>query len=926
MRGPATQSKPAPTDATTPAMIRSRLSAWLMAALLGLVTLVLYWPATRHGFINYDDNVYVTANLHVQRGLTLENLEWAFVHPVSENWHPLTILSHMLDCQLFGLKPWGHHLTSVWLHALNTILVFLLLRGLTGTFWRSALVAALFGWHPLHVESVAWVAERKDVLSGCFGLLALIFYGRYAQKRLSVERREAHAENGILALDPRHWALDYGLALLFFALGLMSKPMLVTWPFILLLLDYWPLGRFAIDGTDSGRVLAIHRSSRFTNFRSFPSLVTRHVPLLLEKIPFFALAILSSVVTYVLQQRGGAMTAGENLLLSVRSGNALISYCRYLGKLFWPTNLAVFYPYPGHWPLVPVLLAGGLVLGISVLLFIKRRRYPFLLMGWLWFVGTLVPVIGLVQVGGQAMADRYSYLPSVGLFILAIWGAHQLTRHWRNQGMMLTVAGSAVLVVCLGLTRQQLGYWNNSATLFRHALAVTENNYLAHLNLGVALKEQGQTDKAISQFQETIRLKPNYANAHLNLGAALDQKGQLDQAIRQYREAIRLNPDYAEAYYDLGIALDRKGQPYDAIAQFEEAIRLNPDYANALNNLGAALAKQGQLDKAIQHYREAIRLNPDYAEAHYNLGTALEAQGQTGEAMRQFQETIRLNPDYADAHNNLGTALFNQGRLDQAIPQFEEAIRLEPDYAEAHYNLGTALDKQGQLDQAIAQFEEAVRLNPDYVEAHYNLGTGLGRKGQLDEAIPQFEAAIRLKPDYADARYNLGVALETKGRFDEAIKNYRQAIQINPNRPDAFVHLGTILCQSGHNREAVAQYREALRLNPNLTVALNNLAWILATCPDDTVRNGTEAIRLAERACELTQYAQTTPLATLAAAYAESGRFPEAVTTAEKAEQLATAAGQAAVAAKNRLLLELYRAGKPYHESPPAASSSPQTP
>lgn len=904
-----------------------------MAALLGLVTLALYWPATHHDFINYDDNVYVTANLHVQQGLTLENLKWAFVHPVSENWHPMTMLSHMLDCQLFGLKPWGHHLTSVLLHTLNTALVFLLLRSLTGAFWRSALVAALFGWHPLHVESVAWVAERKDMLSGCFGLLALIFYGRYARKRSSVERREsseisggganvpARRLNNSLApsgqapavpdfgsnrpaVDAQRSTLDYVLALLCFALGLLSKPMLVTWPFVLLLLDYWPLNR--IQNSEFG-------------IRNFTKLIG-------EKIPFFALAIVSSVVTYVMQQRGGAMTVGEHLLLSVRSGNAVISYCRYLGKLFWPTNLAVFYPYPGHWPLVPVLLAGGLVVGISALLFIRRRQYPFLLMGWLWFVGTLVPVIGLVQVGGQAMADRYSYLPSVGLFILLIWGAYQLTLRWRYQGMVLSVAGSAALALCLGLTRHQLGYWSDSATLFRHALAVTENNYLAHLNLGVALKGQGQTDMAISQFQETIRLKPNYADAHLNLGAALDQQGQLDKAIGQYLEAIRLNPNDAEAYYDLGIALDQKGQPYDAIAQFKEAIRLKPDYPDAHNNLGAALAKQGQLDKAIDQYLEAIRLKPDYAEAHYNLGVAFETRGQIGEAMRQFQETIRRQSDSANAHNNLGTALFNQGQIDDAIAQFEEAIRLKPDYAEAHYNLGTALDRKDQPDQAIAQFEKAVSLKPDYAEAHYSLGTGLGRKGRLEEAIAQFEEAIHLKPDYADACYNLGVALAARGRFDEAIRNYRQAIRINPNRPDAFVHLGVILCQSGRTPEAVAQFREALRLNPNLTEALNNLAWVLATSPDDTLRNGAEAVRLAQRACELTQYDQPTFLTTLAAAYAESGRFPEAVTTAEKAEQLANAAGQAAVAAKSRQLLELYRAGKPYHESPPAASSSPQTP
>ncbi|MGA3163184.1 MAG: tetratricopeptide repeat protein [Verrucomicrobiota bacterium] len=555
-----------------------------------------------------------------------------------------------------------------------------MLRNLTGAIWRSVLVAALFGLHPLHVESVAWVSERKDVLSTCFGLLALIFYVRYARKQ------SPHA---------------YVVALFFFALGLMSKPMLVTWPFVMLLLDYWPLERFK-----PGHAWQLMK----------------------EKIPFFALAAVASVVTLVVQNHGGAMKMVENLPLGARSGNALVSYCRYLGKLFWPTDLAVFYPHPGYWLLEQVLLAGGLTAGISVFLFVKRRRYPFLLMGWLWFVGTLVPVIGLVQVGEQSMADRYTYIPSLGVLIMAIWGAYELTRRWRYQVMALSVAGSAAIVLCLGLTRQQLGYWKNNETLFRHALAVTENNYLAHKALGGALFRKGQIDEAINQYQEAIRLKPDYAEAYNNLGTAFQKKGQIDEAINQYQKAIRLTPDYADAHYNLGNALGRKGQVDEAISQFQEAIRLKPDYADAHYNLGIALGRQGQTDEAINQYREAIRLKPDYADAHNNLGTALGRKGQIGEAINQFQEAILLKPDYADAHYNLGIAFGSKGQTDEAISQFQDAIRLKPDYAEAHNNLGTALGSKGQTDEAISQFQEAIRLKPDYGDAQNNLARALRMK------------------------------------------------------------------------------------------------------------------------------------------------------------------------------------------------------
>ena len=695
---------------------RSRFQTWLIVALLLLVTIAPYWPATQCDFVNYDDSDFVTANLHIQGGLSWEGVKWAFSNTEqAAYWAPLMWLSHMLAWQLFGSNPWGHHLINVLLHATNTALVFLLFRRMTGATWRSLMVAALFGLHPVHVESVAWVAERKDVLSGFFGLLSLIFYARYAQKVASGE--SPHMVSGSRPSSPSpsvksvpsvaknpcsceadvrlqsvatHSALDYGLALVFLACGLMSKAMLVTWPFVMLLLDYWPLRRLRFSMPPVGRWTLDVGRSKFV----FSPLAS----LLFEKIPFFALAVVASVVTFVVQKHAGAVTEGETLPLGARGANALISYCRYLGKMFWPTDLAVFYPHPGHWPIWEVLLAGVLLLGISVLLIAQWRRYPFLLMGWLWYCGTLLPVIGLVQSGEQAMADRFTYLPSLGLLIVIIWGAYELARRWWHHVIALSVMGSAAIILCLGLTRQQIGYWMDGETLFRHAVEVTKTNYLAHLNLGNALGIKGQIDGAFSQYEEALRLKPGDADAQNNLGIVLFKKGQIDEAIRQYREAIRVKPDDAKTHCNLGTALGRKGQTDEALGQFQEAIRLKPDYAEARNK----------------------------------LGTALLERGQTGEAIRQFQEAIRLEPDDADAHNNLGTAFLNSGQIDEAIPQLQEAIRLKPDDAEVRNKLGAALGMKGRTGEAIVQFREAVRLKPDDANARNNLAVALGRKGQTD--------------------------------------------------------------------------------------------------------------------------------------------------------------------------------------------------
>ena len=705
---------------------RSQIYSWLMGVFLGLVTLALYWPATGFAFLNYDDTDFVTANVHVQGGLNWEGVKWAFGLNEGDYWHPLTWLSLMLDASLFGQRAGGFHFTNVAFHAVNGVLVFLLLRMLTGALWRSVLVAALFALHPLRVESVAWVTERKDVLSGCFGLLALICYARYARGR---GRRKSETRNPKPEGNPKPetrnpksearggwsvvrgpWSVSslpspifYLLSLCFFACGLMSKAMLVTWPFVMLLLDYWPLKRMQnVEASDTQPATRnpLH-VSRFTFHVSRTGLL----PLLFEKVPFFVLSGILCVVTYLTERgRQGTADFGESPAL-LRLENALVAYGRYLGKTFWPVKLAMPYVNPGHWSWLEVGGAVLVVVGVGLAVFRLGRRRPYLLVGWCWFFGTLIPVIGLTKGWGSFMADRYTYLPSIGVLILTVWGVCELTRGCRYQAMALSSVGAAAIVLCLALTRQQLEHWQDSETLFRHALAVTENNDVAHNNLGTALEKKGQINEAICQYQEAIRLKADSIEARNNLGVALGKKGQIDEAIRQLQEAIRLKPDDAPSYNNLGGAFYQQGNTAEAIRQYQEAIRLKPDYADPHNGLGIAFDKGGQIDEAIRQLQEAIRLKPDHADAHYNLGVAFYQQGRTAEAIRQFQEVIRLKPDHAEAHNNLGTALGLGGQTAEAIRQFQEALRLKPDYAEARRNLDMVLATKQKAESGRQQAE-----------------------------------------------------------------------------------------------------------------------------------------------------------------------------------------------------------------------------
>jgi tetratricopeptide (TPR) repeat protein len=630
-----------------------------MAALLVLVTIAIYWPVMRHAFVNHDDSLYVTDNPHVRAGLTWEGLVWAFgrVHGDQTYWHPLSWVSHMVDCQLYGLKPGGHHRTSMLLHAANAVLVFLVFRRMTGAFWRCVVLAALFALHPLQVDSVAWVAERKNLLSAFFWLLSLWAYVRYAE--VHSPKSNVQSPAGCIADHgsriTHYPALFYVLSLFFLACGLMCKPVLVTLPFVLLLLDYWPLRRFQLATLNAQRSTSPPRHG--LELQTPDSGLKVFLPLLWEKLPFFALAVASSVITVLAHQALGMLDSVSRLPWDARLENALVSYVRYLGKTFWPSRLAVFYPYPTAWPMWEVVTCALLLLAISGLVLGTARSRPWLFVGWFWFLGVLVPFIGLIQVGAQAMADRFMYVPVLGIFVTLIWGLHGLAKGGRYQQNGLAVAGAAAIVVCLVLTRQQLGHWKDSETLFRHALEVTENNWLAHLNLGSALDEKGQTDEAIREFEEAIRLKSGYVLAHNNLGVAIVKKGQIDEGISQYHEAIRLKPDYALAHSNLGLALVEKGQIEEAIREFQEAIRLKPDFAEAHSNLGMALVRKGQIGEAIREFQEAIRLKPDFAEAHYNLGMALVRKSQIDEAITEFQEAIRLKPDFTEAHQSLGLAL-----------------------------------------------------------------------------------------------------------------------------------------------------------------------------------------------------------------------------------------------------------------------------
>lgn len=649
----------------------------------------VYIQAVNYDFVGYDDELYVTKNLHVQKGISLEGLKWAFTTSHSGNWHPLTWLSHMLDYKLYGLNPAGHHWINVEFHIANTLLLFFILFRMTGALWKSAFVAALFALHPLHVESVAWISERKDVLSTFFGLLTIAAYYRYVKKSS---------------------ATNYLLVFIFLCLGLMVKPILVTIPFVLLLLDFWPLKRFQYK---SNFLLKSEKAN--------DDAIRRNHRIILEKIPLFIPVAISCILTFLAQKSEGAVKPLYALALKYRVANALVSYTDYILKTIWPHKLAVFYPHPGNtlpsWQIVGATL---LIVAACYWAIRATKKYPYIPVGLFWYLGTLVPVIGLVQVGDQAMADRYTYIPLTGIFIIVSWGVSDIFKKWHYRRFFLVVFAAILLAGFTSKTFLQLKYWKNGITLFEHAVSVTENNYQAHNNLGTAY---GSTDldKAVFHYKAALKIKPEFAMALYNLGTIYMKKGRVDEAVHHYLKAIEIKPDYFDALNNIGIVFLNKGDYNKAVLYFKRALRTDSKKTDARMNLANVLFLQLKPYEAISQYKEILQTDSENANVHYNLAYVLSSQNRIEEAVSQYKEALRVDPKYSKAHYNLGNMLLSQGKIKEAVTHYAKTIKYKPDDAKAYNKVGVILFKQGKFKKAGVFFSRALQLDPGFSEARANL-------------------------------------------------------------------------------------------------------------------------------------------------------------------------------------------------------------
>jgi tetratricopeptide (TPR) repeat protein len=685
---------------------------------LAVTTFIAYHQILHNEFVDFDDNMYVTENSHVQSGLNRDSFLWVFGFTKIVYWHPLTWLSHILDCQLFGLRPGMHHLASLLIHIASTLLLFTAFKRMTGAVWRSAFVAALFALHPINVDSVAWIAERKNVLSTFFWMLTMLTYVYYTEKP-NISR--------------------YLLMIAAFVFGLLSKPMLVTLPFVLLLLDYWPLKRFEKKQVKK---------------------------LILEKLPLF---ILTAVSTYVSSLSFKNPSGTQTSPMYLRLANALVSYIKYIFKMIWPADLAVFYPYPFSVPAWQVIGSLLLLICISAIVIWLMRKKPYLITGWLWYTGTLVPVLGLVKIGlWPAIADRWMYVPSVGIFIIIAWGFYDLFARWRLSRILISILAAAFLSALGICTYFQTFYWRNSITLFEHATAATKNNYIMLNNLGNTLVSQNKLDEAVRQFNSALQIYPTYAPTYNNLGAALELQGKLNDAIYCYRQVVRLDPDFPEAY----------------------------------NNLGKIFRAQGKEEQAISYYLKALELKPDFAEAHYNLANILTAQDKLYQASIHYRKAIQIAPRNADAYNNLANVFQLQGKLDEAINLYRQVLSINAGYAPGHHNLAGLLMKTGHFDDALEQYLEASRLKPDWPSplngiARIYITHPDANKRDAKQAIAYAQRAAELTK-YEDPAIldTLAAAYAAAGQFEKAVKTVEKALGLT----------------AGKDEESAQQFRKQLEI------------------------------------------------------------------------------------------------------------------
>lgn len=738
--------------------VRPSLQTALICALLFAGTMLLFSRGLGYDFSNYDDPSYVTNNGHVQAGFTADSLRWAFTGH-ADYWHPLTWLSHMLDWQLYGDNAAGHHLTSVLWHALNAVLAFAVLRRLTSFYWTSAFAAALFAWHPLRVESVVWITERKDVMSGCFFLLTVWAYAAYVKRRETPVPGPATPAGG-----PRRGGSGgfYLLTLALFLASLMCKPMMVALPAMLLLLDVWPLNRIELSP-------------------STPGWWRRAGWLLVEKVPFLALSAVISVITVLMQQHQGAFVL--QLSFSARLANALVSVARYLGKFFWPFELAVAYPHPGQWPLFAVLSATVLVLLLTVVGVWQRRRQPWLLVGWLGFLVTLLPAIGLLQVGFQAMADRYTYVPVLALQLGLLCSLPGLPGLRALDRRIVAAAAVALLLGCALRTWDQQRVWRDPITLFTHALAVTDRNDVAHAFLGYTFIGQGRVEEAVTHSQRSLAINPRNETALFTLAGAHERRGDFAAAEATYRTILQLNPDDWETHFQLGLLLLGRARSGEAQLHLRAAAAEHPELMTRHLDQGFAHTLAGRPKLALAQFDVARAIKPDDPRTLVGSGLALSQLERTEEAIRAHRAALALQPDYPEAHLELGLLLLAQDQPREAEEHFRAALSHRPEFGLAHFGLGRAAEQQNRPDEAMASFEQAAALAPGNSLVHQTVAQAWARRRQFDRAVHHYQRAIELQPRQAGLYAELGYALVLSGRRAEGVQAWRTALELDPQLP-----------------------------------------------------------------------------------------------------------------------------------------------
>jgi len=772
------------TDSQSEKKIKNKKEYCLIVCLLVLLPLAAYWQITSQEFLYFDDDAYVTQNTYVKTGLSLKNIIWAFgISIKTAYWHPLTWMSHMLDCQLFGLNPGMHHLSSLILHIANTLLLFFVFNLFTNTLWKSAFVAALFALHPVNVDSVAWLAERKNLLSTFFWLLTMLSYFYYAKKPA---------------------IFRYVLTLTAFALGLLSKPMLVTLPCALLLFDYWPLKRI--------------RLFEITSF---------YRPVI-EKIPFFVMAGIVTFLAHKSLLAHNKVITTAMVPMKLRIENAIVSYISYMGKMIWPHNLAIIYPFPDTVPIWKTVSAGLFLILVSFFVIKAVKQKPYLAVGWFWFLGTLVPVIGIVQAGlWPAMADRWAYVPFIGLFVMVVWGACDFFSTWRCKNSVLAPGSVIIILLLTGATWHQAGYWTNQITLFKHTLEVTTNNPAGHFSLGFVLQEKGRTAEATEHYKETIRIFPRYVQAHVKLGSVLIQEGKTAEAVDHLYNTLRLFPDHVGVLNDLGRALALDGKASEAIQHFNKALSIEPDSVEAHYNLGITLDKKGEIAKAIKHFQEALRINPDDFETHNNLGIALIKEGNISDAISHYARALLIKPDAVSALVNMANALFAKGDMDKAIDHYNEALSIDPDSAQIHNNLGSVLLTKGNIDEAVGHFHKALQIEPDLASARENLKKALkNRSEKYNKIIDSIKKELESDPENYRLFFKLGNAYKNMGNIDDAEKSYKQALLIQPEYIPAINNLGLVHIQRKEDDKALFLFKKIIEIQPDSVMAYYNLACI----------------------------------------------------------------------------------------------------